>query len=201
MVRMKRIALAGLLTVLGTGLVFGQAAPVTGVDDPAPLFTDKDPVINRNKQAAMHIVIDLLEAGHWNEADKWLTERYIQHNPLFGSGREPIVKAFGGTEARAARYRHRPKTGRRRSWRCWPIKTWLPSPRAPSSPIPGIRARPIQRLTLICGVLWTAKPMSIGTKAGSMLLPHRPPPPNNNALAVNKFEPDALIQIGIASGY
>jgi predicted SnoaL-like aldol condensation-catalyzing enzyme len=96
MVRMKRIALAGLLTVLGTGLVFGQAAPVTGVDDPAPLFTDKDPVINRNKQAAMHIVIDLLEAGHWNEADKWLTERYIQHNPLFGSGREPIVKAFGG---------------------------------------------------------------------------------------------------------
>ena len=96
MVRMKRIALCGLLSALGSVILFGQAAPVVGVDDPAALFTDKDPVKNRNKQAAMHIVIDLLEAGHWSEADKWLTERYIQHNPLFGSGREPIVKAFGG---------------------------------------------------------------------------------------------------------
>ena len=34
----------------------------------------------------MHIVIDLLAYGHWNEADKWLTEKYIQHNPAFGSG-------------------------------------------------------------------------------------------------------------------
>src|SRR5579863_1386360 len=92
---MKRIALVGLLSVLASAAVFGQAAPVVGVDDPAKVFTDKDPVLNRNKQAAMHIVIDLLEAGHWSEADKWLTERYIQHNPNFGSGRAPIVAAFG----------------------------------------------------------------------------------------------------------
>jgi predicted SnoaL-like aldol condensation-catalyzing enzyme len=96
MVCMKSFVFAGVLIVLGSVMVFGQAAPVIGVDDPAAQFTDKDPVKNRNKQAAMHIVIDLLEAGHWSEADKWLTERYIQHNPLFGSGREPIVKAFGG---------------------------------------------------------------------------------------------------------
>jgi predicted SnoaL-like aldol condensation-catalyzing enzyme len=97
---MKRIALVGLLSVLACSLVFGQAAPVVGVDDPAKLFTDKDPVLNRNKQAAMHIVIDLLEAGHWSEADKWLTERYIQHNPNFGSGREPVMKAFGARPGR-----------------------------------------------------------------------------------------------------
>jgi predicted SnoaL-like aldol condensation-catalyzing enzyme len=93
---MKRIALVGLFSVLASAAAFGQAVPVVGADDPAALFTDKDPVLNRNKQAAMHIVIDLLEAGHWSEADKWLTERYIQHNPNFGSGREPIMKAFGG---------------------------------------------------------------------------------------------------------
>ena len=40
--------------------------------------------------------VDLLEAGHWSEADKWLTEKYIQPNPNFASGREPIMKAFGG---------------------------------------------------------------------------------------------------------
>jgi predicted SnoaL-like aldol condensation-catalyzing enzyme len=97
---MKRIALVGLLSVTAASMMFGQAAPVVGSDDPAKLFTDKDPVLNRNKQAAMHIVIDLLEAGHWNEADKWLTERYIQHNPSFGSGREPVMKAFGSRPGR-----------------------------------------------------------------------------------------------------
>jgi predicted SnoaL-like aldol condensation-catalyzing enzyme len=97
---MKRIALVGLLSVMASAVVFGQAVPVAGVDDPAKLFTDKDPVINRNKQAAMHIVIDLLEAGHWSESDKWLTEKYIQHNPNFGSGRETIMKAFGARPGR-----------------------------------------------------------------------------------------------------
>jgi predicted SnoaL-like aldol condensation-catalyzing enzyme len=96
---MKRIALVGLLSAMASVTLFGQAAPVVGVDDPAKLFTDKDPVQNKNKQAAMHIVIDLLECGHWNEADKWLTEKYIQHNPAFASGRETIMKAFGGRGA------------------------------------------------------------------------------------------------------
>jgi predicted SnoaL-like aldol condensation-catalyzing enzyme len=91
---MKRFALIGLLTVLASATVFGQAAPVVGVDNPQTLFTDKDPVLNRNKQAAMHIVIDLLEARHWSESDKWLTDRYIQHNPAFASGRETISRAF-----------------------------------------------------------------------------------------------------------
>src|SRR3984893_5185702 len=89
------------LTFLDTSLfiagrnLFSQAAPVVGVADPAPLFTDKGPTLNKNKQAAMHIVIDLLAYGHWNEADKWLTERYIQHNPGFASGRATVMKAFG----------------------------------------------------------------------------------------------------------
>ncbi|HEX4133430.1 MAG TPA: nuclear transport factor 2 family protein [Bryobacteraceae bacterium] len=92
---MKRIAFVGLLSVIAAVVAFGQAAPVVAADDPAALFRDKDPVLNRNKQAAMHIVIDLLEAGHWNEANKWITDRYIQHNPNFGSGLAPVVKAFG----------------------------------------------------------------------------------------------------------
>ena len=88
-------------TLLGTSLLiacanlFGQAVPVTGAADPTALFKDKDKTLNANKQAAMHIVIDLLAYGHWNEADKWLTEKYIQHNPNFGSGRAPIMAAFG----------------------------------------------------------------------------------------------------------
>ncbi len=96
---MKRIALAGLITLAASATLFGQAAPVVGVDDPMKLFTDQDPTINKNKQAAMHIVIDLLECGHWDDAPKWLTERYIQHNPAFASGRETVMKAFAGRGA------------------------------------------------------------------------------------------------------
>jgi predicted SnoaL-like aldol condensation-catalyzing enzyme len=82
------------LLAVGSLPIFAQE-PVVGVADAEGLFHDKDPTLDRNKQAAMHIVIDLLECGHWNEADKWLTERYVQHNPNFGSGRDPIVRAFG----------------------------------------------------------------------------------------------------------
>jgi predicted SnoaL-like aldol condensation-catalyzing enzyme len=81
--------------LIASANLFGQAVPVVGAADPTALFKDKDKTLNKNKQAAMHIVIDLLAYGHWNEADKWLTEKYIQHNPNFGSGRAPIMAAFG----------------------------------------------------------------------------------------------------------
>jgi predicted SnoaL-like aldol condensation-catalyzing enzyme len=90
-----RFTILGTFTLIACANLFGQAEPVVGVADPMSLFKDKDKTLNANKQAAMHIVIDLLAYGHWNEADKWLTEKYIQHNPNFGSGRAPIMAAFG----------------------------------------------------------------------------------------------------------
>jgi len=90
-----RFTFLGTLTLIACANMFGQAEPVVGAADPTALFKDKDKTLNKNKQAAMHIVIDLLAYGHWNEADKWLTEKYIQHNPNFGSGRAPIMAAFG----------------------------------------------------------------------------------------------------------
>lgn len=53
------------------------------------------------KQVAYHIERDLLQCNHWDEADKWLTERYIQHNPLVQSGRAGVV-AFFGSRPRSA---------------------------------------------------------------------------------------------------
>src|SRR5215472_8580649 len=87
------------LAALGCAPMFA-AEPVTAPPDQEALFHDKDPKLDRNKQAAMHIYVDLLKAGHWNEADKWLTERYIQHNPNFETGRAPIVAAFGKAPGR-----------------------------------------------------------------------------------------------------
>ena len=81
-----RFTLLGISTLIACANLFGQAVPVVGVADPTALFKDKDKTLNMNKQAAMHIVIDLLAYGHWNDAPKYLTEKYIQHNPAFGSG-------------------------------------------------------------------------------------------------------------------
>src|SRR5689334_2688012 len=95
MVPMKlRYTLLGSFTLIACANLFGQAAPVVGAVDPTPLFKDKDKTLNANKQAAMHIVIDLLAYGHWDDAPKYLTEKYIQHNPAFASGRETVMKAF-----------------------------------------------------------------------------------------------------------
>lgn len=87
------------LLVLGPAGLSAQA-PVQASSDPESLFTDPDPQLNANKQVVLHIVRDLLEAGHWADAPKYLTERYIQHNPNFASGREPIMKAFGRGQPR-----------------------------------------------------------------------------------------------------
>src|SRR3954465_15718643 len=69
--------------------------PVVGVADPETLFTDANPKLNANKQATLHIMKDLLQCNHWDEADKWLTTRYLQHNPNVPSGRAAVVGFFG----------------------------------------------------------------------------------------------------------
>jgi len=95
-----RYTLLGSFTLIACANLFGQAAPVVGAVDPTPLFKDKDKTLNANKQAAMHIVIDLLAYGHWDDAPKYLTEKYIQHNPAFASGRETVMKAFSKSAPR-----------------------------------------------------------------------------------------------------
>src|SRR5580704_12255929 len=68
--------------------------PVVGVANPDSLFTSADPTLNANKQAAYHIMKDLLEANHWELAANWLTPAYHQHNPNVASGRDGVVKYF-----------------------------------------------------------------------------------------------------------
>lgn len=67
---------------------------VRGAADTESLFTSPDPTLHANKQVALRIVRDLLEAGHWHRAGEYLTERYIQHNPNAASGRAAVVDYF-----------------------------------------------------------------------------------------------------------
>ena len=58
------------------------------------LFTSPVAKLNKNKQVAYHIVKDLIECGHWELADKYIAEGYIQHNPNAANGRAAVVKFF-----------------------------------------------------------------------------------------------------------
>lgn len=89
-------ALLALTLALGAPavtLVHAQEAVVAAPDAEA-LFTSPDPKLHANKQVVYHIMRDLLEANHWNTADQFLTERYLQHNPGVASGRDTVVNFF-----------------------------------------------------------------------------------------------------------
>ncbi len=86
---------AALLTapLMAAAPVLAQEAVVAAADKEA-LFTSTDPQLHANKQVVYHIMRDLLEANNWDLAPLYLTERYIQHNPLIASGRDTVVKFF-----------------------------------------------------------------------------------------------------------
>jgi predicted SnoaL-like aldol condensation-catalyzing enzyme len=88
-----KVGLITTLMLISIGIVQAQEA-VVGVADAEALFHSKNPKQEKNKQAAYHIMKELLEANHWEMADKWITDRYIQHNPQAASGRDNVVKFF-----------------------------------------------------------------------------------------------------------
>ncbi|HEX7712270.1 MAG TPA: nuclear transport factor 2 family protein [Sphingomonadaceae bacterium] len=97
---MNRTAL--LAAVAGAALAAMPAAaqmkplsdPVVAAPNPEALFTSKDPKLNRNKQAALHIEKELLQCNQWTRAGEWLTDRYIQHNPMAASGLAGVKHFF-----------------------------------------------------------------------------------------------------------
>ena len=68
--------------------------PVVGHPDPESLFTAKDKKLHRNKQAALYIQRELLKCGEWARAGEWLTDKYIQHNPVAASGLKGVQDYF-----------------------------------------------------------------------------------------------------------
>ncbi|MDH4441649.1 MAG: nuclear transport factor 2 family protein [Rhizobium sp.] len=87
------MALGFLAPLAAIPSVQAQEAVVAAPDKEA-LFTSPDPALNINKQVVYHIMRDLLEAGHWDKADQFLTKRYLQHNPNVPSGRDTVVNFF-----------------------------------------------------------------------------------------------------------
>lgn len=68
--------------------------PVVAHPDPESLFSSKDPALHRNKQATLRIMRELLQCNQWERAGEWLTDRYVQHNPMAASGLAGVKNFF-----------------------------------------------------------------------------------------------------------
>lgn len=88
-----RFVVALMLGVLCTPPALAQET-VRPVADAESLFTSPDPKLHANKQVVYAIIRELLEAGQWDRADRYLTERYLQYNPNAPSGRAGVVGFF-----------------------------------------------------------------------------------------------------------
>jgi predicted SnoaL-like aldol condensation-catalyzing enzyme len=92
------LLLAAAMTVTAPTIAQAQqralSDPVVGHPDPQSLFTSPDRTLNRNKQTALRIQRELLKCSQWARAGEWLTDKYIQHNPVAASGLKGVQDYF-----------------------------------------------------------------------------------------------------------
>jgi predicted SnoaL-like aldol condensation-catalyzing enzyme len=82
-------AVAALSLALLSVAAFAQER-VVAAKDPDALFHSSDPKLDANKQIVYHIFKDILEGADIGAIDKYMTERYIQHNPNIPSGHDGL---------------------------------------------------------------------------------------------------------------
>jgi len=87
-------ALAVMAALPAAAQMRALSDPVVAHPDPESLFSSKDKKLNRNKQAALRIMRELLQCNQWDRAGEWLTDKYIQHNPMAASGLAGVKKYF-----------------------------------------------------------------------------------------------------------
>ena len=94
----KRAALFVPFVVMTWALLLTWSAraqePVVANPTHAQMLQSKDPALARNKRLVYDFWREVIEAGHLDLAEKYLTERYIQHNPLVPTGRKGFVEFF-----------------------------------------------------------------------------------------------------------
>ena len=95
---MYKTFLVGCL-VLGPAMAVAQKpaviAPLTPAADQLALLKSADAKLARNKQFVYDFWRIVYEGGHMEDAPKYMTERYIQHNPNVESGRDKFVQTIG----------------------------------------------------------------------------------------------------------
>jgi predicted SnoaL-like aldol condensation-catalyzing enzyme len=92
--KLRKMVLVLMVAVFAASSAAWAQEPVVGVKDPESLFKDSNAMLNKNKQAALHIMRELLQCGQWDRAGEWLTKAYHQHNPNAASGLDGVIYFF-----------------------------------------------------------------------------------------------------------
>jgi predicted SnoaL-like aldol condensation-catalyzing enzyme len=85
------------LTLVVAALFYNKAfaqLPVRPLANQKTLLQSNDPKLAANKKLVYDCWRELLEAGHLELADKYLSETYMQHNPNVPTGRKGFVDFF-----------------------------------------------------------------------------------------------------------
>ena len=72
-------------------------APLTPAPDQLVLIKSSDPKLARNKQHVWDFWRIVYEGGHMEQAAKYMTPEYIQHNPNVESGRDKFIATIGAS--------------------------------------------------------------------------------------------------------
>jgi predicted SnoaL-like aldol condensation-catalyzing enzyme len=83
-----------LLTAMIAPAAAWAQVPVKAATDQTSLLASSNPQIAANKRLVYDFWREVLEAGHLDLANKYLTESYIQHNPSVPTGRAGFVDFF-----------------------------------------------------------------------------------------------------------
>lgn len=80
-----------LLLALAASAAHAQEPPKPVADQKA-LLASPDPKLAANKKLVFDMYRTIVNAGHWDQAEKFFTKEYIQHNPNVKSGRDELVE-------------------------------------------------------------------------------------------------------------
>lgn len=94
---MKRLIAPLLLCAFAPA--FAQV-PITAAPDQAALLKDRNSQLAANKKLVFDFWRTVIAAGHVDQAEKFMAEDYIQHNPAIPTGRASLVKMMGGMPPR-----------------------------------------------------------------------------------------------------
>jgi len=90
-----------ILDCFGFLLIWTGAASAGVPPAPAPdqmaLLESKDPQLAANKRLVFDMYRVIIQGGHTDQAEKFFTPEYIQHNPNVASGRDALVAYMKAT--------------------------------------------------------------------------------------------------------
>jgi predicted SnoaL-like aldol condensation-catalyzing enzyme len=89
------------LALASMGIAVAQTPPVPAPDQKA-LLASADPKLAANKRLVFDMYRTIVNAGRADQADKFFTQGYIQHNPNVASGRDALVEYIRKTRPATA---------------------------------------------------------------------------------------------------